>query len=336
MASEFADLYKARGKHSLENRQSERRTRLLKVQKLQRNELIDDLRGIQEIVKNLKGPRHAKRPNNNQLQLSEWLIEKPDDWSDWYLVPCPKGTRCLVVAHNGRTESFNKHGKFLKHFRSDLPGDSTNKRATTILDCIFISSTKEYHVLDVLAYRNQDMVNCDAEFRFFWIASKIIDEQLDVVTVSNEHTFKMIERIDCADEMAIGERLSTYPIWEKNLPELDGFLFYHKESSYVHGKTPLVGWLFAFMIPEVLAVPYMNPAYLNELPVGYVDYSTYIREFDENAAKQGRSRRRRTNGDKMDTEAVDDPDSMDAVVAAERCLEMEESYDEREEFDVDV
>lgn len=36
---------------------------------------------------------------NNLLMLSEWMIEKPEDFHEnWFVVPCPKGRRLLVVA----------------------------------------------------------------------------------------------------------------------------------------------------------------------------------------------------------------------------------------------
>lgn len=35
----------------------------------------------------------------NQIMLSEWLIEIPEDFdTNWLIVPCPKGKRCLLVA----------------------------------------------------------------------------------------------------------------------------------------------------------------------------------------------------------------------------------------------
>jgi len=34
-----------------------------------------------------------------RLMLSEWLVDVPEDLAElWYLVPCPKGHRTLVVA----------------------------------------------------------------------------------------------------------------------------------------------------------------------------------------------------------------------------------------------
>ena len=36
--------------------------------------------------------------------------------------------------------------------------------------------------------------------------------------------------------------------------DLDGILFYNNETHYTHGPTPLVGWLKAFMLPEILGL----------------------------------------------------------------------------------
>ena len=36
--------------------------------------------------------------------------------------------------------------------------------------------------------------------------------------------------------------------------QVDGLLFYHKRTHYTPGKTPLVGWLKPFMIPEILGI----------------------------------------------------------------------------------
>ena len=37
--------------------------------------------------------------------------------------------------------------------------------------------------------------------------------------------------------------------------ELDGLLFYHKQTHYTSGSTPLVGWLKPWMLPDMLGVP---------------------------------------------------------------------------------
>ena len=39
---------------------------------------------------------------------------------------------------------------------------------------------------------------------------------------------------------------------------MDGVLFYHKEAHYFPGVTPLVGWLKAYMLPEILNIQMPN------------------------------------------------------------------------------
>lgn len=41
----------------------------------------------------------SPRTYQNQIMLSEWLVEVPDDFeNNWLALPCPPGKRCLVVA----------------------------------------------------------------------------------------------------------------------------------------------------------------------------------------------------------------------------------------------
>lgn len=286
-------LYKSQGIHSKEYRQSERRHALLEIQKNRRNELMDEHRSIEPLRKIFRKSTKSKQTNiKNQLMLSEWLKEVPDDIEKWYIKPCPKGIRVLVIAVDGTTRVFNKYGAFMRRFQSELPGDRRNRRdSLTILDCVYVEATEEYFVLDALAYGNQALTECDAEFRFFWIESQLRESNLDQVTDYNEYPFRVIEKCKSSDEMALQELLSKYPIWPNNQPELDGFLFYHGEASYVHGKTPLVGWLFAYMIPELFNVPYLNENYLMEKPADYVDFLTFMQQFDDNLEQKRKNRR---------------------------------------------
>lgn len=160
-----ADLYKSRNTCNRTFRQSERRQTLLREQKQKRNTTLDDLRGIDEFVDDLNAvpsqnkQNKSKSTTNNKIKLqqSEWLMERPDDLSDWFLVPCPKGKRCMIVAKNGHTKVFNNYGGFMGEFRSNLPGDCKYRHFTSILDCVYIAETKEYYVIDVIAYANRDM-----------------------------------------------------------------------------------------------------------------------------------------------------------------------------------
>lgn len=49
------------------------------------------------------GFHKAPATYNNVLMLSEWIIEKPADFHEnWYVAPCPKGVRMLLVAYGVR------------------------------------------------------------------------------------------------------------------------------------------------------------------------------------------------------------------------------------------
>lgn len=290
------ELYKSRDIHSREYRQLERRRKLLDEQRQHRNESVDECRNFEQLkdifcAEENPNRRRSKNSQKNQLMLSEWLRELPNDIDRWYIKPCPKGIRVLVVAANQSTKVYNKYGGYMHKFRSQLPGGH-DRRELTILDCIYVEKLQQYYVLDILAYRNQSLTHCETEFRFFWIDSHIRDCNVDEVTKDNARAFKIIERFDCGDDVAVNQVVSMYPIWP-NGPELDGFLFYHKEASYVHGTTPLLGWLFAFMMPDFFDCPNMHDRYMDEKPADYMDPSTFMEEFDRKIREKQTQRNQR-------------------------------------------
>lgn len=330
------DLYKSQGIHSKEYRQSERRRELLEIQKQRRIESIDEHRSIEPIKRFFR----KSSPKNqiaikNKLMLSEWLTEKPNDIDKWYMKPCPKGIRVLVIAADGATRVFNKRGCFMKRFRSKLPGDYRIKGdMITILDCIYVESMEEFFVLDAIAYGNQALTDCETEFRFFWIESQIRETCLDQIDDHNEYPFRIVDKCNCGDEQALNEFLSKYPIWQNNQPELDGLLFYHKEASYVHGTTPLVGWLFAFMIPELFDVPHLNENHLKEKPDDYTDYLTFIRKFDNDMLEKQKNRRYKRT-EHMDEDTIDE-NSAASVIRESMELENTTDDDFQNEFHIPV
>lgn len=315
--SNHLDLYKSKYVHSQDYKQTERREKLLKNQRLKRNQAIDSSRSIEAIQNVFRRPKRTKC--DIRLQQSEWLYGMPDDIENWYMKPCPKGYRSLVVAMDGKTQVFNKNGNFIRRFHSNLPGDVRNKHSSiSILDCIYVPDSKEYFVLDVIAYGNQDLSDCEADFRFYWIESRTNEDDLCNVTETNQYSFRLIDKYECCDDICLNEFLMKYPIWSKNTPELDGFLFYHKQSSYIHGRTPLVGWLFAFMLPEIFHTPYINENYLLDKPSNYTNYLEFIREFDEAQIKTKKSKQNR--GDRVEEMEADQNDEDSASNSLENVL----------------
>lgn len=334
------DLYKSQGVHSKEYRQSERRHAMLEIHKQRRNELLDKHRRIEPLKKIFCKPRHPKHLKiKNQLMLSEWLKEVPNDIEKWFLKPCPKGNRVLVIAVDGTTQVFHQYGAFMRRFSSELPGGRKGGRkwreSLTVLDCVYIPNLDEYYVLDALAYGNQALTECEAEFRFYWIESQISELKLDEVTQHNHYVFRVIEKCNCGDNVMLNDFLSKYPIWPNNEPKLDGFLFYHGEASYVNGETPLVGWLFDFMIPEVFDVPLLNVNYLMDKPADYLNYLAFMKQFDENLGQKRRNRRkqrieRMQEGE--DEQERNEPDGNGAVSIIKQTMELENDDSQCNEF----
>lgn len=332
-SSQFSDLYKNRNAtEQLERKQCDRRQQLLTEQKEHRNNDQDDSRNIQQFLQSLQHKVNKKQPKKqrffkNYVQLSEWLHERPEDLDQWFLVPCPKGTRCIAVATNGTTKIYSKYGVYITEFRSGLPGDIKVKHVTTILDCFSVKTsdgTTKYMVLDVMFYANTEMLNCESSFRFFWIACKLSELQLNEIGVHNEFAFVPMKFVDCGDEVAVDSCLTTYPMWDDENIQLDGLLFYHKESSYVHGTTPLVGWLFSFMLNEVLGFCMIHPKYLEQRPADYQNAAGYIEDFDKKMkALRTKNRRKHDKIQKMDEDVDDEDATLNSVLNAEKMLELE-------------
>lgn len=273
------------------------------------------------IRRDKKSNYHHNNPHfSNKLQLSSWLLDKPSDLENWILVPCPKGRRCLIVAREGYTAAFSKTGFCFKKFRSSLPGDDTLPSSITILDAIFDTIANTFYVLDVLSYGYQEMINCEASFRFFWHSSKTYELELDQIRPNNSFSIVSLEFFDLSCEPdELMDCLARSTIFENPLTELDGVLFYHKEASYSHGVTPLVGWLFPFMMEEVMGMRFTCDKY-NIKPKNYTNYLEYIEIFNKkqlSVVEKRKNNRVRKNSE-MDFE--NDPES---IVEHERNLEME-------------
>ncbi|XP_059512270.1 snurportin-1 isoform X2 [Myotis daubentonii] len=223
--------------------QSERRQQLLERQKFKRLDYVnharrlaeDDWTGMESAEEDKKydeemdidtGKKLPKR-YANQLMLSEWLIDVPSDLGqEWIVVVCPVGKRALIVASRGSTSAYTKSGYCVNKFSSLLPGgnkrNSTTAKDYTILDCIYSEAKQTYYILDVMCWRGHPFYDCQTDFRFYWMHSKLPEEE------------------------GLGENTKLNPV--------DGLLFYHKQTHYSPGSTPLVGWLRPYMVSDILGV----------------------------------------------------------------------------------
>ena len=110
--------------------------------------------------------------------LSEWFESVPDDFpSRWTAVPVPEGHRAFVLAGDGKTKAFSRHGKWQRTFPSFLPGGCRSglrwKSAVAVLDCVFVPHERTFYCLDVMVWDGASVYGCDTEFRSFWLNGKV-------------------------------------------------------------------------------------------------------------------------------------------------------------------
>ncbi|NXD29355.1 SPN1 protein, partial [Spelaeornis formosus] len=262
--------YKPRGGSG----QAERRQRLLRIQRERRLDYVnharrlaeDDWAGMESEDEDREGEdaeeeemdvdacKKLPKRYANQLMLSEWLVDVPSDLEqEWVVVVCPVGKRALVVASQGTTAAYTKSGFCVNRFPSLLPGgnrhNSTSDKVYSIVDCIYSEAKQTYYILDVMCWRGHPVYDCQTDFRFFWLSSKIQEEEgLGEKSRINPYPFVGLQNFPCSSD-SLCELLATdFPF------EVDGLLFYHKQTHYTPGSTPLVGWLRPYMVPEILGL----------------------------------------------------------------------------------
>lgn len=252
--------------------QHERRQRLLAHQKQKREDLVNHARCLamgefeedtgeqldqdEDMDTSVSEYRYRRRGYKNQLMLSEWLVEVPEDLSrDWILILCPEGRRNFVVASGGVTKVYSKNGKCVNKFPSNIPGGSRNQKkrnSYSILDCIFSEKEKMFYILDMMCWDGFQYYDCDMEFRRYWLQQKFIDNKdlLMEMSINNKYRFQPLPIYQCTQESIHSALNDTMPFQDK----LDGLLIYHKQVHYMPGYTPLVGWLKGYMVPELLNI----------------------------------------------------------------------------------
>ncbi|URE13383.1 Snurportin 1 [Musa troglodytarum] len=185
--------------------------------------------------------REARRWFAHQLMLPEWMIDVPPHLDrDWYVFARPAGSRCFVVSSNGTTISRLRNGSVLHYFPSSLPNGSRTRDMSgpassyCILDCIFHEPNQTYYVIDMVCWRGYSLYDCTAEFRFFWLNSKLAESgACNPTSTYHRYTFSVVPIYDC-DQAGLHAAYTSVVPYVK-----DGLLFYNKHAHYQTGNTPL-------------------------------------------------------------------------------------------------
>ena len=248
-------------------------------------------------------------PYRNQLMLSEWLVDKPEDFeSNWLAVVVPIGRRCLVVAAQKTTYAYSRAGAQLKNFPSLLPGGCrhTHRLAQDfcILDCVFHEGKQTFYILDVMCWAGYPVYDSDTEFRVFWKEQKYKEcEKISTYSRVNPLPFIDLPFHACTKE-SLEHVLAEAPPFQ-----VDGLLFIHKECRYIIGMSPLAAWLKPQMVPDILGIG-VSAEFLAQSPAMPLGSSRKSKEgkMDTNEGGSGRggsTKGRRKEG-KMDTTEGED------------------------------
>merc|ERR1719150_3415524 len=302
--------------------QEVRRKKLLEHQKAKRDDLMNHARALatgdfdeekdedeEDDQMDTSGEfrqRRMRKTYKNQLMLSEWLVEVPEDMTEkWLLILCPEGRRNLVVAANGSTKVFSKSGKQVKSFPSSLPGGNRNQsrgkqNRYTILDCIYSESNSMFYILDMMCWDGFQYYDCETEFRLSWVQQKFIDNSQEAENAGNmrirsrinPYSFQPLPVYQCTRD-SISEALNSPMPFSDHL---DGLLIYHREVHYMPGKTPLVGWIKGYMVPELMGIE-VDDVLMEQRPADYGGMKTYLKKTYDRVEKLKKADEERLRGE---------------------------------------
>lgn len=95
--------------------------------------------------------------------------------------------------------------------------------------------------------------------------------------------------------------------------KLDGINFYHAQSLYTPGDSPLVLWLKPFMIPEILQKPVHELLAQLHKPSNYVNLFEYTLGLKKNCKKNKNKNNSSFNCDKMEVDNLVEVSRIDNV-----------------------
>ena len=100
-----------------------------------------------------------------------------------------------MVASHQRTVSRTRTGSVLHTFESVLPGGSPATGAPadaySILDCVFHAPDRTLYVLDLMCWAGYLLYDCGAEFRTFWLQSKLAELEATASPAATAHSLRL-------------------------------------------------------------------------------------------------------------------------------------------------
>ncbi|KAI7893273.1 uncharacterized protein EV154DRAFT_479501 [Mucor mucedo] len=193
---------------------------------------------------------------SDQIMYAENLEGIPSDFiENWVMMICPKGKRCLVTSGSGETIARSRAGNIIGRFQSMIPNGSSSNRTSDfcILDCVYDAVHWTFYVLDIMCWRGYPIFDCDTNFRHFWLQTKIEPSELDRPNNDNKfYQFKSVTPILTSETQVVAKDPEGFLAKQGHHYEIDGLLFYHRQTNYRGGSTPLVCWVSRQDVPTLL------------------------------------------------------------------------------------
>ncbi|KAK8959974.1 hypothetical protein KSP40_PGU011098 [Platanthera guangdongensis] len=202
------------------------------------NQLSKKVSGREEGAPRSKSGSPTEQPSPLPWQHATQDVEEHPGQK--YVFARPSGKRCFVVSSNGTTVSRLRNGSVLHRFPSSLPNGARTKEISAashvfcILDCIFHEPDQTYYVIDLICWRGYSLYDCSAEFRFFWLNSKLLETgACDLPSVYHRYRFSVVPVYEC-NQIGLQKAYTCGVTFAK-----DGLLFYNRHANYQAGNTPL-------------------------------------------------------------------------------------------------
>ncbi|EAY72165.1 hypothetical protein OsI_00014 [Oryza sativa Indica Group] len=91
-----------------------------------------------------------------------------------------------------------------------------------------------YYIIDMICWRGYSLYDCTAEFRFFWVNSKLMETTAgDPPSTYHRYRFSAVPIYECTLQGLQAAYSGSTPYVK------DGLLFYNKHAHYLAGITPL-------------------------------------------------------------------------------------------------
>lgn len=264
---------------------NERRMIFLEEQKEKRHQITDKNRELFDQLLNTLDEvgsdemewdfvQNTKKTFKFELMHSDWFTDIPDDLEEnWFAKCAPAGFRVLVVCRKRFVVCYNTKGHIVcKRYRASSSVCESMSNGTTILDGIYNKETKAIFIFDCLCWNNMSMIDSEADFRFYWLKSKFA-EDLEIFNWTNIK-FVLVDYIPAQRSLIQDAMFGSLQINENNY-YYDGIVFYHKNSHYTFGRTPLTGWLASYMLTEILHID-VPQEHLFKKPEDYQNVHDYI------------------------------------------------------------